>query len=352
MSEKVDPRELTAMGRTDVENVMREVVNRVMKEPKIPTMDRKLIVEASTPGHYPRLLWEQVGIKNMPPWSIEEQASMVIECVKAGAAGVHTHPRDPSSKYCYEMHAGRDMAPELGASVLDRAFQKVDFVTLAHAWHPKGWGDMAEADFITPTRELLKFGKGNKYIQGNVMPTWIYPWCRRGLLSSWFTANSLREGIVYLEENNVKPLIALHVHNVVWFKNNVIDHGVFKTRPHLNIQEGKHGEDRSFADPWSHLTLISSIEMVRKIVPDCTIGLHAGGRNWLPITVMGIMFGVDLVRIGIEDQFWTCPHKDEFLKSPMESVQKVVQIARILGRDIATADEARDILGIKLTSPK
>ena len=86
MSNKLDPRELTARGRTDVENVMREMADYVMKEPKIPTMDRKLIVEASTPGHYPRLLWEKFGVKNMPPWTVEEQVSTIVECVKAGAA--------------------------------------------------------------------------------------------------------------------------------------------------------------------------------------------------------------------------------------------------------------------------
>lgn len=351
MSKKVDPRELTAHGRTDVENEMREAVEHVLKQPKIPTMDKKLIIEASTPGHYPQMLWERVGIKNMPPWSIEDQASAIVECVKAGAAGVHSHPRDPSAPYGYEVHAGKNI-PELEAEILGRAFREVDFVTLSHAWHPKNWEGMAEADFITPTKELLNIGKGNKYIQGNVMPTWINPWCRQGLLSSWFTANSLREGIVYLEENNVKPLIALHVHNTVWFKNNVIDHGVFKTRPHLNIQDGKHGEDRSFADPASYLSLTSSIELVRKLVPDCTIGLHAGGRNWLPMTILGIMLGVDVVRIGIEDMFWSYPHKNEYIKSPVESVKRVIQIARALGRDIATVAEARQILGIKLTSPK
>ena len=99
----------------------------------------------------------------------------------------------------------------------------------------------------------------------------------------------------------------------------------------------------------SYLTLISSIEMVKKLIPDCTLGVHAGGRNWLPMTVLGIMLGVDLVRIGIEDQFWTFPHRDDIIKSPAESVERVAQIARALGRDIATPAEAREILGIKVT---
>ena len=349
MAEKIDPRDLSPFGGTDWESEMRGLVAHVTNEPKIPTMDKKLVVEGATPGHFPRLLWEQFGINNMPPWSIDDQVSVIVECVKAGAAGIHTHPRDPHGPCCFETQAGRSMSPELVAKTVDKAFEEVDFVTLSHAWHPKNWEGMAEADFTTPTQELLDIGKGNKYIEGNVMPTWIYPWCKEGLLSTWFTANSLREGITFLEENNVKPLISLHIDHLIWFKNNVIDAGVFKTRPHLNIQEGKHGVDRSFIDPMSYLNLINSIEMVKKVVPDCTIGLHAGGRNWLPMTVLGIMLGVDLVRIGIEDQFWASPHKDEFIQKPAESVERVVQITRALGRDIATVDEAREILGIKVT---
>jgi len=42
MSRKVDSRELTPLGRADVES---EMVNHVLKEPKIPTMDKKLILE-------------------------------------------------------------------------------------------------------------------------------------------------------------------------------------------------------------------------------------------------------------------------------------------------------------------
>jgi 3-keto-5-aminohexanoate cleavage enzyme len=286
----------------------------------------------------------------MPPWSIDDQASMIVECVKAGAAGIHSHPRDPHSRYNWEVRAGKEMAPELLAAVLDKCYAEVDFIPLSHAWFPKDWVGMADADLVTPTKEMLDFGKGNKYIQGNIIPTWIYPRARRGLLSSWFTADSLKEGIAYLEENHVKPLVALEIERLSWLKESVIDAGVFKSPLHINIQEGKHGITRAMVDPMSFTHIINSVETVRKVVPGCTIGMHAGGRNWLPMTVMAIMLGVDLVRVGIEDQFWACPHKDEVLRSPLEAVKKIVDIAKALGRDIATAEEARKILGITLTS--
>lgn len=349
MSKKIDLRKIIPLGLADIEGHVREVVADVLGQPKIPTMDKKLIVEASSPGHYPGPLWEKFGIKNMPPLSIEEQTSAIIECAKAGAAAIHTHPADPSAPFRFAPATGKSHSPELMVKILDKVFQEVDMVPLNHSWQPKDWEDLAEADFIAPTQELLDIGKGNKYIQGNVVPTWINPKRRRGLLSAWFSANALKEGISYLEKNNVKPLIALHVEHLIWFKDNIIDTGVMKTRPHLNIQEGKHGANRSFADPMSYLNLISSIELVKRTVPDCTVGIHAGGRNWLPMTVLGIMLGVDLVRVGIEDQFWTCPQKDKIIKKPSESVERVVRIARTLEREIATADEAREILGIKVT---
>jgi len=350
MSKVISSSELTAYGRTDIEDEMRELVDHVLLEPQIPTMGKKLIIEASTPGHYPGLLWEQFGIENIPPWSTDELSASIIECVKAGAAGIHSHPRDPHGPYCYECNMVKDMAPELTRELFEKVYQEVDFIPLNHAWHPKNWEDLADADFITPTRQLLEIGNGNRYIQGNVIITWINPFSRKGLLSTWFTADSLKEGIAYLEENHVKPLIALHVDHLMWFKRAIIDSGVMKTRPHINIQEGKHGTNRFFADPMSYLNLISSLEMVRNLIPDCTIGLHAGGRNWLPMTVLAIMLGVDLVRIGLEDQFWAFPHRDEIIKNPADSVRKVAEIAGSLGREVATPEEARKILGIEVTT--
>ncbi len=211
---------LTAHGRKDAENEIRELVNHVLNQAKITTMDKKLIVEAATPGHYPAQLWEHFGIKDMPQFSIEGQADEIIKCAKAGAAAIHCHVRDHQAPYNYEVHADECMSAELIMKLLDKVYKEVDMVPLGHAWHPRDWQSQGDADYITSTKEILDAGKGNKYMQGGVVITWIYP------------------------------------------------------------------------------------------------------------------------------------HKDEFIKRPSESVKKVVEIARALGRDIATAVEAREILGIKVTHQK
>ena len=113
MSTGFNGSKIAIYGRTDIENVIREIVDQTLKEPKIPTMDKKLIIEASTQGHYPSQLWEHFGIRDMPPWSIDEQASAIIECVNAGAAAVHSHPIHPDTPYRYGGAAlvGMSMSP-------------------------------------------------------------------------------------------------------------------------------------------------------------------------------------------------------------------------------------------------
>lgn len=66
---------------------------------------------------------------------------------------------------------------------------------------------------------------------------------------------------------------------------------------------------------------------------------------------MAILLGADVIRVGIEDCYWMYPHRNDIIKSHVEVVKMFVELARTLGRRAVTdVDEAREILGIKLTS--
>ena len=68
------------------------------------------------------------------------------------------------------------------------------------------------------------------------------------------------------------------------------------------------------------------------------------GRNQLPIAAMAAAMGGN-VRVGMEDSLWIGPGK--LAKSNAEQVTKVRQIIEGLGLEIASADEAREILSLK-----
>ena len=68
------------------------------------------------------------------------------------------------------------------------------------------------------------------------------------------------------------------------------------------------------------------------------------GRYEMPMAAMGIAMGGH-VRVGFEDNVYLS--KGVLAKSNGELVEKVVRIAKELGREIATPDEAREILSLK-----
>src|SRR5499425_3040283 len=68
------------------------------------------------------------------------------------------------------------------------------------------------------------------------------------------------------------------------------------------------------------------------------------GRNQLPIAAMAASMGGN-VRVGLEDSLWIAPGK--LAESNAQQVRKARQIIEGLGLEIASPDEAREILSLK-----
>lgn len=324
---------------TEEAKLKREVDKRkeffpIEDEPKINTMDKPLIIESACPG------W-QIGGARFPavPITIDDQIKEISESVKAGAIAIHVHPRDPKTGI-------REINPFLLKEVLDGVFANVgDCVTLNHTWAPVHDGDI---DYISDTEKLLELGEGNKYVQGTV----ILPPGRVGFARSIFTDKVTREGVQWAEAHNIKPIYQLydtyaHFHFARYFSD-----GTSTWEPYvMNLHLGKHHSHTIHKDPWAYLQLITNVNMVKDTIPRGIIGVYPGGRNWLPILNLGMLMGAELVRVGIEDCYWMYPHEDELIKKNSDTVKLAVELAHILHRRVVTdADEARQILGMKLTS--
>lgn len=79
------------------------------------------------------------------------------------------------------------------------------------------------------------------------------------------------------------------------------------------------------------------------IPDDCTYTAAGVGRYEFPAAVMSIISGGH-VRVGYEDNIFIS--KGVLAKSNGELVEKVVRLAKELGREVATPDEARKIIGL------
>ncbi|MBF8270458.1 MAG: hypothetical protein HW386_2167 [Gammaproteobacteria bacterium] len=270
-------------------------------------------------------------IMTMAMSDVAHQAQDLADSIKAGAVAIHVHPRNPDNGLAMINSA-------LLKRVLDATFDKIgDCVTLSHTWYPREGG----IDYIVDTNELLEWGEGNKYCQGSV----VLPFnnAQRAMVD---------KGVRWLDAHNVKPCFEFYDTSAqMHFKQLFDEIGNLSKPLSLDINLGKHDSTAIHQDPGSYMNAIANLDIVQKTFPGEFYGWRTGGRNWLPIMTMGIMMGVDLVQVGLEDAYWRWPHRDELIESSAESVKWAVDIANVMGRRVVTdPSEARKIMGIKLTS--
>ena len=339
----------------EIEDILVRIATQhpIELEERIETLAKPLIIECACPGWQPRnwgpprvypvkkpLGYQEGGVRYPAvPVTIEDQVRESVLAIKAGAAALHIHPRDPKDGM-------GSYSSNLLAQVYDGIFSEVDAIASQAPWRRTDDGTI---DFIEDMEELLELGEGNRYCQGAVVlwpPTDSYP-------SNY--ARSVQDGIRFMEKHDVKPIHKLrgtyHVRNM---ERVLLDTGVITQMPLLLVHDMGHPFGWPLdQDPWVPLDMVTSIMQTKQRMPkDSVIGVFSGGRNWMPITMTAILMGVDMVRVGIEDTYWMYPHRDEVIQRNMDCVNKIVDFCSLIGRRIAGVDEARKILGMKLTSPK
>lgn len=159
------------------------------------------------------------------------------------------------------------------------------------------------------------------------------------------TEKNAVETVKYFQEHDIKPEFMNHnwegIQNVTEW---LITPGILEKPYLMSMGPGMHNAAPTYPDPWGHLYVLG---MMKAMPEGSVIGISAGGRNWLSLSVFCMLMGVDSVRVGMEDHLWMYPQKDEKIKRSADETRKIATIAKELGRDIATPDEARKIMGME-----
>jgi 3-keto-5-aminohexanoate cleavage enzyme len=83
----------------------------------------------------------------------------------------------------------------------------------------------------------------------------------------------------------------------------------------------------------------------KKMFPNAKWQALGIGKDEFPMITMAMLLGADSVRVGLEDNIYIS--HGELAKSNAELVEKAVRIARELDFEIATVEEAREMLHLK-----
>lgn len=150
------------------------------------------------------------------------------------------------------------------------------------------------------------------------------------------TENMIKDFAEKMNARNVKPEIEVFDKGMVDMAIRLHNKGYIKAPMHFDFVMGVNGGISAEAR--------DLVFMVGSIPAGSTWTVAGVGRNQFPMAVMGILMGGH-VRVGFEDNVYL--KKGVPAASNGELVEKVVRLAKELGREIATPAEARAILGLK-----
>lgn len=104
------------------------------------------------------------------------------------------------------------------------------------------------------------------------------------------------------------------------------------------------------ANPKAMMTeLIQIVDRIREIDPEGFILVAPAGRSSHYLATAAMLLGLH-VRVGTEDTAFKFPHSDALLESSKEAVERTRITAEALGRRLATAEEARALMGARSRS--
>ena len=267
------------------------------------------------------------------PLTPREIAEAVIECYDEGASIAHIHVRDPKTGLTSHN-------PELYRETMERIREKIDIViNLTTATG-------ARIDLLNE-RKIFEKGRILNTAAERCEPLVLKPeMCSFDLGTINFADDIFTTPIPVGEEmgkimleTGVKPEVEIFDAGHIDIAKRFIVKGLIKTPVHFQFCMGVTGGIS--ASPKNLLYLAESIP------PDSTWSVLGIGSAEFPMIGLGMLMGGH-VRVGFEDNIYI--EKGVLAKSNAQLVKKAVRMAHMLGREICTVEETREILGLKGTS--
>lgn len=267
----------------------------------------KLIITAAITG-------AEVTREQQPalPITPEEIAEAAYECYKAGASIVHVHARenDGTPTQSYEVYKEIKEKIEAKCNII---FQPS---TGGATWH-------------TPEQRLQPVDLKPE------MATLSAGTCNFGSDVFMNSEEYMIKFATKMQDLGVKPEIEVFERGMIDNAKALAKKGLLDGNIHFDFVLGIPG-----ACPGNPEDLMY---MVDKIPAGSTWTVAGIGRFETPLAAMGIVLGGH-VRVGFEDNVYYS--KGVKAKSNAELVERVARLAKELGREVATPNEAREILGL------
>jgi uncharacterized protein (DUF849 family) len=251
------------------------------------------------------------------PYSPEEIAAEALRSWRAGAAIVHVHVREPET--------GAPAFDEaLFGEVVDRIRSESDMLVNLTTSGFNLTGSDVGRQRLMPLKlkpDLCSLDVGSLNLRGRVF---INP-------AEWveLAAKEMREA-------GVKPELEVFDTGHIRQAKDLLKQELLQPPPYFQVCMGTQ---------WGiEATPEALLDMKHRLPDGCQWSVLAVGAAQLPLTTHGMLLGGH-VRVGFEDNLYLS--RGVKAESNAQFVERTVNLARLLGREVATCSEARDMLGLK-----
>jgi len=291
-------------------------------------VNRKVIITCALTG-----AGDTTGKSEHVPVTPEQIAASGIEAARAGAAIVHAHVRDPQTGA-----GSRDVS--LYREVVQR-LRRSDVDMIVNTTAGMG-GDL----YLNPD-DPSGFAAGTDLVNGierlahveELLPDICTLDCGslnfgEGSLVYVSTPDMLRAGAKRIQELGVRPELEIFDTGHLWFANRLIDEGLIDPPGMYQLCMGI-----PYGAPPEPALLAA---MVAQIPPGVVWASFAIGRMQMPWVAQSVLLGGH-VRVGLEDNLYLGRGNKV---TNAQLVANAVTIVTAMGAEVATPDEAREILAL------
>ncbi len=299
-------------------------------------MEKRIVTAAITGGiHTPTM-------SPYLPITPEQIIDEILAVHEAGGTVCHVHVRDPKTG---QPITDLDIFREIATTVKS----KCDIILCLTTGGGLGMSAEERVQTVaTLSPELASFNAGSvNFALFQAMEKWKdwkYEWEQKYLkMTEDFvftnTFKTLREFCEFFENNNTKPELEVYDSGMINNIANLISRGLIKKPVYIQFVMGVLGGITPSCE-----NLMFLVDYAKRLIGDFEFSVCVAGRAQFPICTQSLLLGGH-VRVGLEDNLYL--EKGVMAKSNAEQVEKIIRIAKELGIEPATPDEARQILGLK-----
>jgi len=249
------------------------------------------------------------------PEQPHEIAESVYACYKEGATIAHLHARDKDGKNTGSAEVFRQIKEEIR--------KKCDIIVAFSTGGGPGLSVEDRIECATAGPDICSLNMGSLVrFDGSVWPN---------------TPSELEKWASLLKDRGIKPELEVYSHAMYQEIENLKAKGLIDKPYFINLVLGMAGRQGTLAATKENL-----ISLIDFLPEDSIFNVTVVGRPQVELTTLGFLLGGN-IRVGLEDNIY---YSKGMLAKNEQLIARSVRIVKELGLEIATAVEARQMLGL------